>query len=125
MNCKRLTESARRWRKVFMVGLEIKKIKFFWKNYWKEFPFFRPNHPRLPENSKIKGKVFVLTGTMASISRDKAKEEIKLRGGHTGESVSKNTDFVVAGAEPGSKYDKGEKIGVRIIDEKDFLELLS
>ena len=47
---------------------------------------------------------------MASISRDKAKEEIKLRGGHTGESVSKNTDFVVA-AEPGSKYDKAKKIG--------------
>ena len=35
---------GRKWRKVFMVGLEIKKIKFFWKNYWKEFPFFRPNH---------------------------------------------------------------------------------
>ena len=48
---------------------------------------------------------------MASISRDKAKEEIKLRGGHTGESVSKNTDFVVAGAEPGSKYDKAKNWG--------------
>ena len=83
-----------------------------------------PKPSGLPENSKIKGKVFVLTGTMASISRDKAKEEIKLRGGHTGESVSKNTDFVVAGAEPGSKYDKAKKIGVMIIDEKEFLGML-
>jgi len=72
-----------------------------------------------------KGKIFVLTGTMESVSRDKAKEEIKLRGGHLSESLSKNTDFVVAGAEPGSKYDKAKKLGVKIIGEKEFLELLS
>ena len=76
------------------------------------------------ENSKIKGKVFVLTGMMESLPRDKVKEEIKLRGGQTGESVSSHTDFLVAGAEPGSKYDKAKKIGVKIIDEKEFLKLL-
>ena len=48
---------------------------------------------------------------MESISRDKAKEEIKLRGGQTGESVSSHTDFRVAGAEPGSKYDKAKNRG--------------
>jgi len=83
-----------------------------------------PEKSPLWENSIIKGKVFVLTGTMESISRDKAKEEIKLREGHTNESVSKNTDFVVAGAEPGSKYGKAKELGVKIIDEKEFLELL-
>ncbi|KKT18788.1 MAG: ligase protein [Parcubacteria group bacterium GW2011_GWB1_43_8] len=65
-----------------------------------------------------------MTGTMESISRDKAKEEIKLRGGHINESVSKNTDFVVVGAEPGSKYGKAKKLGVKIIGEKEFLKLL-
>ena len=62
---------------------------------------------------------------MESVSRDKAKEEIKLRGGHVGESVSKNTDFTVAGAEPGSKYDKAKELGVKIIGEKEFLKLLA
>ncbi len=76
------------------------------------------------ENSKIKGKIFVLTGAMESISRDKAKEEIKLRGGQVSESVSKNTDFAVAGTEPGSKYDKAKKLGVKIIGEKEFLKLI-
>ena len=83
-----------------------------------------PEKSPLLENSKIKGKIFVLTGTMESVSRDKAKEEIKLRGGRLSESVSKNTDFTVAGAEPGSKYDKAKKLGVKIIGEKEFLELL-
>ena len=48
---------------------------------------------------------------MESISRDKAKEEIKLRGGEVSESVSKNTDFVMVGAEPGSKYEKAKELG--------------
>ena len=83
-----------------------------------------PKPSKLLENSKIKGKVFVLTGTMESISRDKAKEEIKLRGGEVSESVSKNTDFVMVGAEPGSKYEKAKELGVKIIGEKEFLKLL-
>ena len=80
---------------------------------------FLPKPSKLLENSKIKGKVFVLTGTMESISRDKAKEEIKLRGGEVSESVSKNTDFVMVGAEPGSKYEKAKELG-KIIGEKNF-----
>ena len=84
------------------------KNKVFLEKLLERISILSPKPSGLPENSKIKGKVFVLTGTMASISRDKAKEEIKLRGGHTGESGSKNTDFVVAGAEPGSKYDKAK-----------------
>ena len=76
------------------------------------------------ENSKIKGKVFVLTGTMESISRDKAKEEIKLREGEVSESVSKNTDFVMVGAEPGSKIRKSERIRGEDNWRKEFLKLL-
>ena len=83
-----------------------------------------PKPSELPENSKVKNKTFVLTGTMEKMSREKAKEEIKLRGGYVNESVSKNTDFVVAGAEPGSKYDKAKKLGVKILNEKEFLEIL-
>src|SRR3989338_6352064 len=73
---------------------------------------------------KVAESVFVLTGTMENISRGKAKEEIKLRGGQVSEFVSRKTDFAVVGAEPGSKYDKAKKLGVKIIDEKEFLKLL-
>ena len=90
----------------------------------KRIKIILPEKSPLLEKSKIRGKIFVLTGTMESVSRDKAKEEIKLRGGQVSESVSKNTDFVVAGAEPGSKYDKAKKLGVKIIGEKEFLKLL-
>ena len=91
----------------------------------KRIKIILPEKSPLLENSKIKGKIFVLTGTMEKMSREKAKEEIKLRGGYVNESVSKKTDFTVAGAEPGSKYDKAKKLGVKIIDEKEFLKLLS
>lgn len=101
-----------------------KKNKVFLEKLLERISIILPKPSRLFENSKIRGKIFVLTGTMTSISRNKAKEEIKLRGGHANESVSKNTDFVVAGAEPGSKYDKAKKLGVKIIDEKEFLKLL-
>ena len=90
----------------------------------KRIKIILPESLNLPGNIKIKNKTFVLTGTMGKMSREKAKEEIKLKGGHVNESVSKNTDFVVVGAEPGSKYDKAKELGVKIIDEKEFLKLL-
>ena len=72
----------------------------------------------------LKGKLFVLTGTLESMSREKATEKIKLLGGKTSDSISKKTDFLVAGKEPGSKYEKAQKLGVRIIEEKEFLRLI-
>ncbi len=73
----------------------------------------------------LAGKSFVLTGTLASMDREAAKEKIRAKGGDISESVSKKTSYVVAGAEPGSKKEKAEKLGVPVLDEKDFLKLLA
>lgn len=73
--------------------------------------------------SKISGKTFVLTGTI-SMPRDEAKEKIRELGGIVSESVSKKTDYVVAGENSGSKAEKAEELGVKIISEKEFLALL-
>jgi len=73
---------------------------------------------------KFSGKIFVLTGSLKSMSREDAKEKIRTEGGHTAESVSKNTDFVVAGKEPGLKYEKAKKLGVKILNEEQFLKML-
>ncbi len=73
---------------------------------------------------KFSGKTFVLTGTMNSISREEAEEKIRKLGGKATSSVSKKTDYVVAGSEPGSKHEKAKKLGIKIIDEKEFLKML-
>lgn len=66
------------------------------------------------------GKIFVLTGTMTEYKRDEAKNLIENYGGKTSSSVSKKTDVVIAGAEPGSKYDKAVELGITIWSEEDF-----
>ena len=72
----------------------------------------------------LKGKTFVLTGTLSSFTRDEAKEKIRERGGDVSSSVSKETDYVVVGEDPGSKADKAKKLGVAILSEAEFLKLL-
>ncbi|MFA6541666.1 MAG: helix-hairpin-helix domain-containing protein, partial [Bacteroidota bacterium] len=74
--------------------------------------------------SSIAGKIFVLTGSMESMSRDEAKEKIESLGGKSSSSVSKKTDYVIVGAEAGSKLQKAIELGVKTIDEKEFLSLL-
>jgi DNA ligase (NAD+) len=70
------------------------------------------------------GKTFVLTGSLASMTRDNATDEVRMRGGSVVGSVSSNTNFVVAGEEAGSKLDKAKELGVKILTEKEFLEML-
>ncbi len=68
------------------------------------------------------GTSWVITGTLEAMSREQAKEKIREMGGDVSESVSKVTSFVVVGEEPGSKYEKAQKLGVTILDEKEFLK---
>ncbi|MEJ5350657.1 MAG: NAD-dependent DNA ligase LigA [Melioribacteraceae bacterium] len=75
-------------------------------------------------SDKLKGKSFVLTGTLSSMSREEAKEKIISLGGHVLSAVSKNTDYVVVGENPGSKFDKAQKLGIPILSEEEFLKMI-
>ncbi|MFA5155855.1 MAG: NAD-dependent DNA ligase LigA [Candidatus Omnitrophota bacterium] len=72
----------------------------------------------------INGKTFVFTGELKALSRGEAERIVRQAGGSASSNVSKNTDFVVAGENPGSKYDKAKKLGVKIINESDFREII-
>jgi DNA ligase (NAD+) len=73
---------------------------------------------------KFDGLVFVLTGTLSSLSRELAKEKIINLGGKVSSSVSKNTSYVVAGENPGSKLTEAQKLAIKIVDEKEFLNMI-
>jgi DNA ligase (NAD+) len=73
---------------------------------------------------KLDGKTFILTGELKSFTRDDAKDIIRKKGGDISSSVSKKTDYVVAGENPGSKYDKARELGVKIINEDEFKKML-
>ncbi len=75
-------------------------------------------------DTRFAGKTFVLTGTLPTMTRGEASEIIESFGGKTSSSVSKKTDFVLAGEEAGSKLDKAQKLGVTIISEDDFLQMI-
>lgn len=76
-------------------------------------------------SSKLQGKTFVITGTLEVMSRDEAKDQIRQLGGKVSASVSKKTDYVVVGKDPGSKATEAQKLGIRVLVEKDFVELVS
>ncbi|MEX0917157.1 MAG: NAD-dependent DNA ligase LigA [Candidatus Paceibacterota bacterium] len=76
------------------------------------------------KKGKLSGKTFVVTGTLSSLSRDEAKERIRSKGGNIASSVSKETDYVVVGENPGSKYEKARELGVKTLTEKEFLGII-
>lgn len=76
------------------------------------------------KKSYFTGKTFVLTGTLSGFSRDEAAARITVLGGKVASAVSKNTDFVVAGEKAGSKLSKAESLGIKVIDESAFLDML-
>ena len=78
-----------------------------------------------PKSSKFAGMTFVFTGTLAKRSREEAEALVTAHGGKAGSSVSKKTNYVVLGADPGSKFDKAKSLGVPILDEAQFEKLLS
>jgi DNA ligase (NAD+) len=82
-----------------------------------------PKPTRAKKDSPLAGKTFVLTGGLASMSRDEARRKLQELGAKVTDSVSKKTDFVIVGEEPGSKADKARALGVTMLDEKAFLKL--
>jgi DNA ligase (NAD+) len=84
----------------------------------------KPVAERKATSSALEGKTFVFTGGLKGFSREKAKEMVETLGGTATSSVSKKTDYVVAGEDPGSKYEKAKSLGVTILDEDGFINLL-
>ena len=73
---------------------------------------------------KFEGLTFVLTGELKNFTRDEAKDMIRKQGGDITSSVSRKTSYVVAGINPGSKYDKAKELGVKILAEEEFIKLI-
>jgi DNA ligase (NAD+) len=84
----------------------------------------KPKQPQMKWSDKLLGKTIVVTGTLANFTRQQAEHAIRQAGGKTSSSVSKKTDFVLAGREAGSKLDKAQKLGITVISEEQFLEML-
>ncbi|MCX5688044.1 MAG: NAD-dependent DNA ligase LigA, partial [Candidatus Omnitrophica bacterium] len=77
------------------------------------------------KSKDLEGKTFVVTGSLESFSRNEIEELIRKRGGNASSSVSKNTDYVIAGKDPGSKFEKAKELGVRTINEEEFKKLIN
>ncbi|KAF0152969.1 MAG: DNA ligase NAD-dependent [Ignavibacteria bacterium] len=80
--------------------------------------------PKKLKSVSLAGKTFVLTGTLASMSREEAKAKVQEHGGLVTSSVSKNTDYVVVGESPGSKFEKAQKLGVKILTEEELIKMI-
>ena len=120
------------WQDIFTVGPVVSKSLYQWFQRSANINLLnkleklgvRLKQEAQSANKKFVGKKFVLTGALNSFSRDAAKAKIRELGGDVSESVSKKTNFVVVGVEPGEKYGQAQKLGVKIIHEKEFLDLL-
>ncbi|WP_077731456.1 NAD-dependent DNA ligase LigA [Methylocaldum sp. 14B] len=85
--------------------------------HWEEVAEVKTEQP-------LQGRTFVITGTLSSMSREEAKARLQALGGKVTGSVSKNTSYVIAGADPGSKLAKAQELGVEVLDEAAFLDLV-
>jgi len=83
-----------------------------------------PQSPEPTDGGSLEGKTFVLTGSMQSMTREEATQAIQGRGGAVSSSVSRKTDYVVAGSDAGSKLAKGKALGIDVLNEKSFIEIL-
>jgi DNA ligase (NAD+) len=83
----------------------------------------KPIEKSRPRDMHLAGKSFVFTGTLSKLTRSEAKEIVESLGASATDSVTKTTDYIVAGESPGSKIEKARASGVKIIDEKEFLKL--
>ncbi len=79
---------------------------------------------KIRKKTPVTGKRFVFTGELSSMSREEAQDLVRTLGGHPSSSVSKKTDYVVVGDNPGSKYERAKKLGVKTLSEKNFLKLV-
>jgi len=84
----------------------------------------KPQNPKTRRSDKLAGKTIVVTGSLENFTRQQAEHAIRQAGGKASSSVSKKTDFVLAGSEPGSKLEKAMKLGVKIVNERKFLNML-
>ena len=80
--------------------------------------------PEVSRQEELAGKVFVFTGALKFFGRDEARSLVETLGGSTASSVSKKVDFVVAGEEPGSKFDKAKELGIKILTEEEFKKMI-
>jgi len=80
--------------------------------------------PKRKRSDTLAGKTIVVTGTLTGVSRTRAEQMIKEHGGKTSSSVSKKTDFVLAGQNPGSKLTKAQQLGIKVINKEQFLKML-
>ncbi len=101
-----------------------KNIEFINKLFENGVEIIMNNEKLIMNNEKFENKIFVLTGSLENMSRDEAKEKIRKLNGNISSSVSKNTDFVVVGKDPGLKYNKAKELGVKIVNEKEFLKMM-
>ena len=84
----------------------------------------KPEQPKTRRSDKLAGKTIVVTGTLENLSRQQVQQAIRQAGGKSSSSISKKTNFVLAGENPGSKLDKARKLGIKVIDEKQFLKMM-
>jgi len=82
------------------------------------------NPERAARSGPLKDKTFVFTGGLETMTRGEAEDKVRKLGGDASSSVSRETDYVIAGSEPGSKFDKAQKLGIKIISEQDFLKMI-